>query len=54
VRSIAAPIRDADGRMWAAVNISVPASRASLKELETRYLPRLLEVTESISRDINR
>jgi len=54
VRSIAAPIRDADGRMWAAVNISVPASRASLNELETRYLPRLLEVTESISRDINR
>lgn len=54
VRSIAAPIRDADGRVWAAANISVPASRASLKELETKYLPRLVEVTEAIARDINR
>lgn len=54
VRSNAAPIVDADGRIWAAANISVPASRASLKDLETQYLPRLLEVTAAIARDISR
>lgn len=54
VRSVAAPLRDAEGRMWAAANISVPASRASIKDLETRFLPRLLETTEQIARDVNR
>jgi IclR family pca regulon transcriptional regulator len=54
VRSVAAPVYDASGSMWAAVNISVPASRASIKELETKFLPRLLEVTQAISRDIKR
>lgn len=54
VRAVAAPVYDAAGKMWAAVNISVPASRASMKELESKFLPRLLEVTQQISRDIKR
>ncbi|MEX1077884.1 MAG: IclR family transcriptional regulator C-terminal domain-containing protein [Homoserinimonas sp.] len=54
VRAVAAPVYDDAGAMWAAVNISVPASRASMKELETKFLPRLLEVTQQISRDIKR
>ncbi|MEO7545482.1 MAG: IclR family transcriptional regulator C-terminal domain-containing protein [Terrimesophilobacter sp.] len=54
VRAVAAPIYDAAGAMWAAVNISVPASRASMKELESDFLPRLLEVTQAITRDIKR
>jgi IclR family pca regulon transcriptional regulator len=54
VRSVAAPVYDAAGVMWAAVNISVPSSRATMKELETKFLPRLLEVTEQISKDAKR
>jgi IclR family pca regulon transcriptional regulator len=50
LRSIAAPIRRADGRVLAAANISAVSARVSLEEMRTQMLPRLLAAAEAISR----
>jgi IclR family pca regulon transcriptional regulator len=49
LRSIAAPIRRADGRAVAALNVSAAAPRVSLEELRERFLPMLLETAGLIS-----
>lgn len=49
LRSIAAPIRGADGRTIAALNVSTAASRVSHDELQGRFLPALLRTADSIS-----
>jgi IclR family transcriptional regulator, pca regulon regulatory protein len=49
VRSVAAPIRDRNGRTVAALNVSSHASRVNLKELRTRHLPVVLDATKRIS-----
>jgi IclR family pca regulon transcriptional regulator len=50
LRSIAAPIRRADGRVIAAANISAVSARVSLEEMRTQMLPSLLATAEAISR----
>lgn len=51
VRSIAAPIREGDGEVFAAINLSVIASEVAHDELIDDYLPRLLLVAGEIGRD---
>ena len=52
LRSAAAPIRDREGTVVAAVNLSVSASRTSLRRLEEEFVPPLLETAAQISRDL--
>ncbi len=54
LRSIAAPIRGADGRVVAAMNLSAAAPRVSVAELRTRFLPELLQTAELISTSLIR
>jgi IclR family pca regulon transcriptional regulator len=54
LRSAAAPIRNRDGSVVAAVNLSVSASRTSLRQLEEQFLPPLLETARQISHDLGR
>jgi IclR family pca regulon transcriptional regulator len=52
VRSIAAPIRDTDGRAIAAVNISTHAGRRTLESIVDDLLRPLLAAAERIERDL--
>jgi IclR family pca regulon transcriptional regulator len=49
LRSISAPIRGADGRTIAALNLAAAASRVGLDELRGRLLPPLLKTADQIS-----
>ena len=51
VRSLATPIHDAAGKVAAAINVSVHASRWSLDAVREQLLPRLLETAAAIDRD---
>ncbi|MBP1326273.1 DNA-binding IclR family transcriptional regulator [Leucobacter exalbidus] len=51
VNCVAMPIRDASGRVIAAVSITALKAKADLETL-TGWLPRLTETTEAISRDL--
>lgn len=51
VRSIAAPVVDADGRVSAAVNVNAHAMETPLEVLVGQHLPHLLQAAESISTD---
>jgi IclR family transcriptional regulator, pca regulon regulatory protein len=51
VRSIAAPVRDASGRVRAAMNVTVHAAETSVEELLARHLPLLLRTAGSVSGD---
>jgi len=52
LRSIAAPVRDANGRVVAAVNVSAHASRASKDVVRRELLPPLLETAQRIEADL--
>ena len=52
LRSVAAPIRDRDGRVTAAVNLSAHASRTSVEAVERTLLPPLLATAERIEADL--
>jgi IclR family pca regulon transcriptional regulator len=52
LRSIAAPVHDAAGAVVAAVNVSIHASRATVEDLEARFLPQLLMTTRRIDEDL--
>lgn len=54
LRSVAAPIRDGDGRMIAAVNVSAHASRGSLADIVRDLLPPLLHTASLIESDLHR
>jgi IclR family pca regulon transcriptional regulator len=54
LRSIAAPIRDADGQVIAAVNISTHAGRRTLNGIVEDLLPPLLATVERIELDLAR
>jgi IclR family pca regulon transcriptional regulator len=54
LRSLAAPIRDADGTVIAAVNISTHAARRSLESIVQDLLRPLLAAAERIERDLAR
>lgn len=52
LRSIAAPIRDAGGRVVAAVNLSVQASTTPVTEMRRALLPPLLDAAAAITGDL--
>ena len=52
LRAIAVPIRDGSGGVAAAVNLSVHASRATVRELQRGLLPPLLEAAAAIEADL--
>jgi IclR family pca regulon transcriptional regulator len=52
LRSIAAPIHDADGRVIAAVNTSTHSSRTSLDTMRRSFLPHLLATAKDISAEV--
>ncbi|MEU6409947.1 IclR family transcriptional regulator [Microbispora sp. NPDC046933] len=52
LRSIAAPIRDRDGRVVAAVNVSSHASRTTLESARRDLLPPLLATAAGIEADL--
>ena len=54
VRSIAAGLRGADGRVLGALNVSAHATRTNLDALRKQFLPALLETTERINADLSR
>ena len=49
VRSIAAPIRNAEGRVIAAMNLSCHAARVSVAQMRKEFRPRLLATAGEIS-----
>ena len=51
LRSVAAPVRSDNGSVIAAVNVSVHASRATIDEIESRFVAPLLEAVERIGAD---
>lgn len=51
LRSVAAAVRDGSGAVIAAVNVSVHASRATVDEIETRFVPPLLQAVGRIGAD---
>lgn len=52
LRSVAVPIRDADGRVTAAVNVSAHASRSSMDSIRREILPLLLATAARIETDL--
>jgi IclR family pca regulon transcriptional regulator len=52
LRAVAAPIHGSDGKVVAAINTSVQAGLTPLKEVRTRFLPRLLEAAAGIEEDL--
>ena len=54
LRSVAAPIRDADGRVIAAVNVSTHAGRRSLDSIVEDLLQPLLATARRIEKDLAR
>jgi IclR family transcriptional regulator, pca regulon regulatory protein len=51
IRSVAAPLRDGDGRVVAALNVTVNAAETSVDTLVGDYLPLLLQTAGDISAD---
>jgi IclR family transcriptional regulator, pca regulon regulatory protein len=49
VRSVAAPVRDRDGAVRAAMNVTVHAAETSVDHLLTEHLPRLLRTAGEVS-----
>ena len=49
VRSLAAPLRDAQGTAIAAMNVSTHAGRTDLDEIHETFLPRLLDAASNIT-----
>jgi len=51
IRSVAAPLRDGDGRVIAALNVTVHAAETPIEVLTGEYLPLLLQAAGAISAD---
>jgi IclR family pca regulon transcriptional regulator len=51
IRSVAVPVRDGQGRVRAAMNVTVHAAETSVATLVDEHLPRLLRAAGEISRD---
>lgn len=49
LRSVAAPIRDGEGHVAAAINVSVPGTRVSRQELETVLAPMVTDAAQQIT-----
>ncbi len=52
VRTLAAPIRNADGRTIAALNIATHTSRVPISRLMEEFLPLLLETRDRIEQEV--
>ena len=53
LRSVAAPLHDADGRVAAAVNMSAHASRGTVESMRADLLPHLLATAAAIEADLH-
>lgn len=51
IRSVAAPVRDASGRVAAAMNVTVHAAETSIEQLTGEYLPYLLEAARAVTEE---
>jgi IclR family pca regulon transcriptional regulator len=51
IRSVAAPIRDGEGRVVAAVNVNAHAAETAMETLTDHHLPLLLRAASAISAD---
>lgn len=51
IRSVAAPVRNGDGNVIAAVNVNAHAAETSLETLTEDFLPKLLRVAGELSSD---
>ena len=51
IRSVATGVRDGDGRVIAAINVTVHAAETSVETLVEEHLPRLLRTAADISHD---
>ena len=49
IRSVAAPVRDGDGAVRAALNVTVHAAETTVQTLVTEHLPKLLRTAGEIS-----
>lgn len=49
LRSVAAPIRNSEGKVVAAINISFPGGRLSRQEIETTMAPKIVDTARQIS-----
>ncbi len=54
IRSIAAPLRDGDGRVVAGVNVNCHAAETSMEHMLEHHLPLLLQTAGDISADFAR
>jgi IclR family pca regulon transcriptional regulator len=54
IRSIAAPLRDGDGRVVAALNVNCHAAETTVTQLVDHHLPLLLQAAGEISADFSR
>jgi IclR family pca regulon transcriptional regulator len=54
IRSVAAPLRDGAGRVFAAMNVTVHAAETSVATLTGDYLPMLLQTAGEVSADFAR
>jgi IclR family pca regulon transcriptional regulator len=52
LRSVAAPVRDPDGKVIAAVNLSAHASRGTREAIQAEFLPQLLSCAKLIEEDL--
>jgi IclR family pca regulon transcriptional regulator len=52
LRSIAAPVRDRNGAVVAAINISIPSTRLSLQEIEEILAPQVVQTAHEISLEL--
>jgi IclR family pca regulon transcriptional regulator len=51
IRSVAVPIRDGHGVVWAAMNVTVHSAETSVKTLVELHLPQLIKAASAISAD---
>ena len=51
IRSVAVPVRDGDGEVWAAMNVTVHAAETSVATLVNEHLPRLMRAAGEVSAD---
>jgi IclR family pca regulon transcriptional regulator len=51
IRSVAVPVRDGDGQVRAAMNVTVHAAETSVDTLVNRHLPKLLRAAGEVSKD---
>jgi IclR family pca regulon transcriptional regulator len=54
IRSVAAPLRDGSGRVFAALNVNTHAAETTVEQLLEEHLPRLLQAAGEISADFAR